>query len=165
MLSLCVELKDLMGAAKNVEAENKKFFAKLKRNTPRDLDDNTHRLHEEAFEEIHCLNCANCCKTTSPIFSDNDIQRIAKHLRIRPSELIEKHLHLDEDKDYVLNSAPCTFLGPDNYCSIYEVRPTACREYPHTDRKRFHQILDLTLKNTVVCPAVFRIVEELKKIY
>jgi Fe-S-cluster containining protein len=162
---LHVELKDLKSAAKNVEAENKKFFAKLKRNTPRDLDDTTHRLHEEAFEEMDCLTCANCCKTTSPIFSDNDIQRIAKHLRMRPSELIEKHLHMDEDKDYVLNSAPCTFLGPDNYCSIYEVRPTACREYPHTDRKRFHQILDLTLKNTAVCPAVFRIVEELKKIY
>jgi Fe-S-cluster containining protein len=156
---------DLEQRAKKALPENKKFTAKLKRNTPRDLDRTVERLHEEAFEEIDCLQCANCCKTTSPIFRPNDIDRIAKHLRMRPSELIEKYLHIDEDSDYVLNSAPCTFLGADNYCGIYEVRPAACREYPHTDRKRFHQVLDLALKNTAVCPAVLRIMEELKKIY
>ncbi|MEL7427036.1 MAG: YkgJ family cysteine cluster protein, partial [Bacteroidota bacterium] len=64
---------------------------------------------------------------------------------------------------YVLNTAPCPFLGDDNYCSIYSVRPRACREYPHTDRKNFHQILNLTLKNTAVCPATFRIVQRLKQ--
>ncbi|HEY6161467.1 MAG TPA: YkgJ family cysteine cluster protein [Bacteroidia bacterium] len=157
--------EELSQKAKNAKKENEKLFSKLKRNTPRDLDDTVHQLNDEAFEDIDCLQCANCCKTTSPIFRPNDIDRIARHLRIRPAELIERYLHIDEDRDYVLNSSPCVFLGPDNYCSIYEVRPTACREYPHTDRKRFHQVLDLALKNTFVCPAVFRIVEELKKIY
>jgi Fe-S-cluster containining protein len=68
---------------------------------------------------------------------------------------------MDEDSDYVLKQSPCTFLGIDNKCSIYEYRPLACREYPHTDRKNMHQILDLTLKNTEICPAVARIVEEI----
>ena len=156
---------DLKQKAAHSLPENKKLFSKLKRNTPRDLDDTVQRLHDEAFEEIDCKTCANCCKTTSPIFRDNDIDRIAKHLRMRPSELIEEHLHLDEDKDYVLNFAPCTFLGDNNLCRIYEVRPTACRQYPHTDRKNFHQVLDMTLKNTEICPAVYRIVEELRKVY
>jgi len=160
-----VDLSNLKSDAKNVEAENKKFFAKLKRNTPRDLDDTTQRLHEEAFEVIDCTTCANCCKTTSPIFRDKDIDRISKHLRMRPSDFIEKYLYQDEDKDYVLNDAPCPFLNNSNLCNIYDVRPNACRQYPHTDRKNFHQILDMTLKNTEICPAVFRIVEELKKIY
>jgi hypothetical protein len=71
---------------------------------------------------------------------------------------------MDEDKDAVLKHAPCAFLGTDNYCSIYESRPNACREYPHTDRKKMHQILDLTMKNTLVCPAVLEITERLKKI-
>ena len=93
-----------------------------------------------------------------------DIERIAKHLRIRPAQLIDKYLHLDKDKDYVLNSSPCTFLGADNYCSIYEVRPRACREYPHTDRKNMSGIMKLTLENTKVCPAVFEIVEQLKNL-
>jgi Fe-S-cluster containining protein len=160
-----MDIFSLKERAKNAEADNKKLFSKLKRSTPRDLDDTVHRLHDEAFEEIHCNTCANCCKTTSPIFRQKDIERIAKRLRMRPSEFIEKYLYEDEDKDYVLYNAPCPFLNSDNLCNIYEDRPNACRQYPHTDRKHFHQILDMTLKNVAICPAVFRVVEELKKIY
>jgi Fe-S-cluster containining protein len=83
---------------------------------------------------------------------------------MKPGELIDKYLRVDEDKDYVVKSSPCPFLGADNYCSVYEDRPKACREYPHTDRKKMVQILDLTLKNTQVCPAVFEMVERLKKL-
>ncbi|MBT6808887.1 MAG: YkgJ family cysteine cluster protein, partial [Flavobacteriales bacterium] len=60
-------------------------------------------------------------------------------------------------------SVPCTFLGMDNYCSIYEVRPKACREFPHTDRIKQHQLLGITEKNVEVCPAVFNIIEKLKQ--
>ncbi|MCE2497271.1 MAG: YkgJ family cysteine cluster protein [Flavobacteriales bacterium] len=140
----------------------KKTFARWKRKTPNKLDDHFQEAHYEAFEEIECLDCANCCKTTSPIFIDRDIDRIASHLRMKPSAFIEKYLRLDSDDDYVLQRSPCAFLGPDNYCSIYDFRPRACREYPHTDRKNMHQILDLTRKNTEVCPAVARIVLQLK---
>lgn len=139
------------------------FFKRLRRKPPRDLDEVMGDLHKEVFREIDCLTCANCCKTTSPIFRDKDIERIARHLGIRPAELVQRYLHIDEDGDYVLNEAPCAFLGADNYCSIYEVRPKACRDYPHTDRKNFHQILDLTLKNTQVCPAAFEMVRKLKE--
>ena len=62
-----------------------------------------------------------------------------------------------------LNTLPCVFLGDDNYCSIYEVRPKACREFPHTNRKKFYQISNLTLKNVAICPAAYNIVEALKK--
>ncbi len=145
--------------------ENRAFLDKLKRKPPRDLDTQTQQLHDEAFQRIECLECANCCKTISPIVIDRDIDRMAKHLRMKPSELIDKYLHLDTDGDYVFNSAPCPFLMPDNYCMIYEVRPRACREYPHTDRKRFHQISKLTYNNTFVCPAVLDVVQNLKLIY
>ncbi|MEM9929744.1 MAG: YkgJ family cysteine cluster protein, partial [Bacteroidota bacterium] len=148
--------------AQEERKRNKKFFAKLKARPPKDLDDQFYALHEEVFTEIDCLACANCCKTTSPIFRDVDIARLAKHLRIKPGQLIEKHLHLDQEGDYVLNVAPCPFLGADNYCSVYEARPKACREYPHTDRKNMLQILPLTLRNTLVCPAVGEIVRRLK---
>lgn len=158
-----MELDKLKDKAKVAEQSNKKLFDKLKRTKPKNLDDVVHQLHDEAFEEIDCLKCANCCKTTSPIFYERDIDRASKRLKIRPADFIQKYLHIDEDKDYVLNIAPCPFLDSENYCLIYEDRPTACREYPHTNRKRFHQILDLTLKNTFVCPAVFKIVDEMKK--
>lgn len=151
--------------ATSAEPSSKKMVNRLKRSKPKDLDDFVHSIHDEVFERTDCLKCANCCKTTSPIFYERDIDRVAKRLRMRPSDFIAKYLHIDEDKDYVLNAAPCPFLDSENYCLVYEDRPTACREYPHTNRKRFHQILDLTLKNTFVCPVALEVVEEMKKKY
>ena len=43
-------------------------------------------LHEEAFEKINCLTCANCCKTYSPRFKTPDIKRIAKYLKMKEGD-------------------------------------------------------------------------------
>lgn len=150
--------------AKDERKANKKFFQQLAQRKPKQLDQTVAELHDAVFEEMDCLTCANCCKTTSPIFTDKDIDRIARHLGMRPAVFVSTYLHLDEDGDYVLNVAPCPFLGANNYCSIYEARPRACREYPHTNRKNFHQILDLTLKNTSICPAAFEVVKRLRAV-
>lgn len=139
----------------------KKTFLKLKQKKPKELDTAFHTLHEKTFQKIDCLSCANCCKTTSPIFRDVDIKRIAKYLRMKEQNFIQQYLRMDEENDYVLQQSPCSFLGPDNKCDIYEYRPLACREYPHTDRKNMFQILPLTEKNTEICPAVARIVDEI----
>jgi len=156
------ELQDKLDLAKLHQKENKQLIKKLKKTKPNKLDALVHDLHDETFNEIDCLDCANCCKTTSPAISNKDIDRLAKHLRIKPSKLIEQHLELDEDNDYVFRSAPCPFLDHENYCMVYDSRPLACREYPHTNRKRFFQVLDLSLKNTEICPAVASIFEDLK---
>ncbi|MFY0689581.1 MAG: YkgJ family cysteine cluster protein [Cyclobacteriaceae bacterium] len=139
----------------------KKILVQAKKK-PKGLDDRFHELHDEVFEEVDCLDCANCCKTTSPIFIMSDIERLSKHLKMKPKLFIEAYLRKDEDGDWVLKQSPCTFLMDDNKCLVYEARPRACREYPHTNRKRMHQITSLTLKNTQVCPAVFRIVSRLE---
>lgn len=159
-----MDLERFKGLASNKSAENKKFLLSLKRKDPRKVDDAFHAKHEEVFEEIDCLTCANCCKTTSPIFYQADIERVARSLRMKPGDFIDKYLVIDEDKDYVLKSSPCPFLDADNYCSVYDDRPKACREYPHTDRKKMVQIMELTHKNTLVCPAVLEMVERMKKI-
>ena len=156
-------LKNLPEKAKDKHKENKKFFAKLHKRPPKHLDTQMKELHDEEFARTNCLDCANCCKTTGPLFTDKDIERISKHFKLKPVQFIETYLRVDEENDFVLQSVPCTFLGEDNYCSIYEVRPKACREYPHTDRKDFHKISNLTIQNTFICPAAFNIVEEMKK--
>lgn len=143
--------------------ETKKYFDKLKKKHPKQLDNTIHQIHEEVFACTDCLKCANCCKTTGPLFTEKDIERISTALKMKPSQFVEKYLKIDEDNDYVLQKTPCSFLGPDNYCSIYDVRPKACREYPHTNRVKFHQILDITIKNTAICPAAYEIIERLKK--
>jgi Fe-S-cluster containining protein len=159
-----MDLGRFIEVAKNKARENKEFLKDLKKKDPRKVDTAFHNNHYEVFEEIDCLQCANCCKTTSPIFYPMDIDRLSKFLKIKPSDFIQTYLRIDEDKDYVLQVAPCPFLGSDNYCSVYEARPRACREYPHTDRKKMVQITELTYKNTLVCPAVLEIVERLKNL-
>ena len=155
-------LRNLPQKAAEKQQESKKFFARLRKKPPKDLDYVMQELHDEAFSRIDCLACANCCKTTGPLFTNADIERLAKHFRMKPSVFMDTYLRVDEDGDHVLQQTPCTFLGADNYCSVYDVRPKACREYPHTNRKKFHQIANLTLKNVSICPAAFQIVEAMK---
>lgn len=141
----------------------KKTFTQWKKKKPKQLDDQFNNRHNAVFKTIDCLSCANCCKTTSPIFREIDIKRIAKNMRMKEVQFIDKYLQLDQENDYVLKSSPCAFLGTDNKCSIYDFRPLACKEYPHTDRKNMHQILDITLMNSLICPAVAKVVEEIVK--
>lgn len=155
--------KDILSQGATAKKSNKKLAAKLKKSKPKNLDGVVHDLHEEVFDEIDCLACANCCKTTSPGIHDRDVDRLAKHLKVKPSKLIEDYMEMDSDGEYVFRSAPCPFLGADNYCSVYEARPLACREYPHTNRKRFYQVLDLSVKNTDICPAVVRVFEGIQE--
>ena len=155
-------LKKLPQLSSQKKTENTQYFKKLRKKKPKNLDYIVQGTHDEVFDEVDCLTCANCCKTTGPLFTDNDIARIAKHFRMKPSDFIDDYLRIDEDNDYVLKQVPCHFLGADNYCSIYEVRPKACREYPHTDRRKIYQIGTLTVKNTAICPAAFKMVEKMK---
>jgi Fe-S-cluster containining protein len=150
-------------AAEKNEKINQKWIASISKKKSNLLDKEAHKAHQEVFEYIDCLKCANCCKSISPTLYDKDIERLSKTLRIKPSAFIEQYLFIDEDKDYVFKQTPCPFLDNENYCIVYENRPKACREYPHTDRPRFYQILKLTLKNTFVCPAAFEVFEKLKK--
>ena len=156
-------LNNLNKLAKDKQVENKKYFDKLKKKAPKNLDYIMQDLHDAEFEKTDCLQCANCCKTTGPLFTSADIERISKHLRQKPQQFIEQYLRIDEDNDYVLQKVPCSFLDTDNTCFIYDVRPKDCREFPHTDRKKFQQITNITLKNIPICPAVYNIVEEMKK--
>ena len=145
--------------------ENKKFLERLKKLTPRDLDKITNRLHDEAFEHIDCLKCANCCATTGPLLKDKDIERLANATKMKPSIFAEKYLRIDEDNDYIFKSHPCPFLGADKYCSVYENRPKACADYPHTQQSKIHNKLKITFLNSMICPAVAEVVEGLKKVY
>ena len=156
------EIDNLKLKARQENKANKKLFSKLKKMKGAPLDDKFHRLHDEVFETVNCLECANCCKTTSPIFIQKDVERIAKHLNMKSSVFQQKYLMRDEEFDIVLKESPCAFLGEGNTCSVYDVRPRACAEYPHTNRKKMSQILALTLKNIEVCPAVSKIVDKMK---
>jgi Fe-S-cluster containining protein len=145
------------------QGEHRKFLAKLKQKKPKQLDKIVKEIHTEVFEEVDCTKCANCCKDLGPLWTEADIERVAKHFRMKLSDFEAAYLRVDEDNDKVFQCMPCPFLGSDNLCDIYAVRPKACREFPHTDRKKIYQINHLMIKNTVICPAAYLFVEKLQK--
>lgn len=155
------ELQAKIALAKSNRKGINRFLKKMKQRPPKDLDKQFQVQHDIAFEKIDCLDCANCCKTTSPIFYDKDVDRMAAFFKMKAADFYDKYLKTDEDGDQVLKSSPCPFLLADNKCMAYEARPKACREYPHTNRKRMYQLLELTAKNTRVCPAVAEIVSKM----
>ena len=138
------------------QKEYRRFLEKADRKPERNrILDRLPVLHAEAFERIDCLKCANCCKNYSPRFKTPDIKRISRHLKMRESDFIETYLRLDDEGDYVVKSTPCPFLGADNYCSIYEVRPSDCERFPYTDEDVLVKRATLTQKNSTFCPIVY----------
>lgn len=127
------------------------------------IDQYINNLHEEVFEEIDCLECANCCRTTGPLLTSKDIERLSKHLKTTESAFVHDYLRIDEDGDFVFQSMPCPFLADDNRCTVYAHRPKACRAFPHTDTKGQIKLFDLTRKNARICPAVSRILQHLSE--
>ena len=121
------------------------------------------RLHEEAFAKNDCLECAACCKNYSPRFKTPDLKRISRHLGMRESEFIDTYLDVDNEGDFVVKSSPCPFLGSDNYCSIYEVRPSDCARFPYTDEDVLIKRQHLTLKNASFCPITFYVLKQLSE--
>jgi Fe-S-cluster containining protein len=121
------------------------------------------QLHEEAFQKIDCLQCAACCKNYSPRFKTPDVKRISKYLGMKESVFIDTYLQVDEEGDFVVKSTPCPFLGGDNKCSIYEIRPSDCARFPYTDEDVLIKRQSLTLKNASFCPITFYVLEGLQQ--
>ncbi len=154
---------DLINWEKKSAENQKKYKDFLKRANKNKVLKQLPDLHEEAFEKIDCLKCANCCRNFSPRFKTPDIKRIAKHLKMKEGAFIETYLRLDEDGDYVTKSSPCPFLGDDNYCTIYDHRPSDCHRFPYTDEDVLLKRPSITLKNSTFCPIVYFVLEKLEK--
>lgn len=132
----------------------KKFQNFLKRVDKRKILKQLPLLHDAAFQKVNCLDCARCCKNYSPRFKMPDIKRISKYLRIKETVFIDTYLYMDQEGDYVLKTKPCPFLGADNFCSIYEHRPSDCQRFPYTHEDVFFKRVAITMKNAEFCPIV-----------
>jgi len=154
--------KDLLSNWEKKSAGRQKVYKQyLEKASKNDVLRQLPVLHEEAFSKIDCLQCAACCKNYSPRFKTPDVKRISKHLGMKESVFIETYLRVDEDGDFVVKSSPCPFLGADNFCSIYDVRPSDCERFPYTDEDVIIKRQNLTLKNASFCPITFYVLEKL----
>lgn len=156
------DLREYLQQAQSKKQLHKRFFKRLAKQNPKIIDEEFHDLHHEVFEEVNCLDCAHCCKTVGPLLRPSDVKRLAKYLKLTEGEFEKQYLRRDEDGDLVMRTLPCPFLEADNRCSVYHIRPRACREYPHTDQVNTKEILKITEKNIRYCPAVYLMVERMR---
>ena len=96
---LNLEDQQSLSEAKKKRKEYRKRLQQLKKKKLKQVNTDFNNLHDKEFETMDCLTCANCCKTTSPIFRNADINRLAKHLKIKAGKFTESHLKLDDDQD------------------------------------------------------------------
>ncbi len=156
---------DWKANAERHDDRNFAFLRSLKMKDDRAVDQAARQLHEEVFSVIDCIDCTqctNCCKTVSPLFSKADIRRIAKHLGMTAMDFKATYLQADEDGRLIPKGLPCPFLAEDGRCTVYEVRPRDCADYPHAQRKGFSSRTHGYAGNALCCPAVFWIIEQLQ---
>jgi len=108
-------------------------MAKITRKTPKD---EVLRIAEKDLKE-GCGECWHCCKYAGGYFLDEDIERIARHMKIKKEELIKdyldeielfnKRIHRGKMVRKRLPHGRCIFLSPKGKCSIHEIKPLHCR--------------------------------------
>lgn len=142
-------------------AENREIVKRLKRKKGKQLDQLADEVHDAVFSKIDCLDCAGCCSGIPPIVTKADVTRISKTFGMKPAAFEDQYLIVDEDGDTVLNTTPCPFLLEDRKCMIYDIRPKACRQFPHTNELDFSKNIKLHAMNATICPGVFHILRRL----
>jgi Fe-S-cluster containining protein len=127
------------------------------------IDRTVHDLYREVSREIDCTQCANCCKTVSPLLNPADVRRLAKRLDLSGDEFRSRFLADDpEGEGAGFRTRPCPFLQ-DNLCTVYDHRPGGCRSYPHLHKREFVFRMNRAFSNCFVCPIVFNVYEGLKR--
>lgn len=156
-----IDLRKHRLRAGRLKKRTDRFLKRMEKLKPRGLDYTVNKLNKEVWKEVDCTKCANCCKSMTPTFTPADVKRISAHLGMKPSAFKEKYTSVDDDNgDLVLSTPfPCPFLGKNDKCTIYEVRPADCAEFPHFNKRQFHNHLEVTGTNLLYCPAALWVVE------
>ena len=158
-----VNLRSFKQKVRHNQKAFKRYLGKIEKNPPRHLDKIAETIDAEVWKEVDCLSSANCCKSMTPTFSGKDIRRIAAHFEITPKEFKERWLEFDKESgDWVNVKQPCQFLNPtNNMCSIYEVRPVDCADFPHLKKKKMVEYIHVHQQNIAYCPATYKMVEKM----
>jgi Fe-S-cluster containining protein len=155
------EYSALLAKSRERQAVIKRQLNHLGRFNLKNFDHIVADWHAEAFAEIDCLQCGNCCRALGPQLKESDIKRAAKASGMELMDFVETRLRKDEDNDWVFNNLPCPFLEADNTCFIYDKRPHACEDYPHTTERNIIRKLPRLARNTEFCPAAYLIAEKI----
>ena len=140
------------------------FLKGLGRRRVKGLSSKFYRLHKEAYSKIDCGQCANCCKTMTPTYTKTEVKRISAHVGMTEKEYWAKYLKKDKTGDIVNRVQPCHFLDKSNRCTIYDIRPVDCRQFPHTQKKDVLFQKEIHMQNLDFCPITYHVVKRLNEI-
>ena len=161
-----IKIENLESLAKEKLNENYKFRTYLKNHAdPQELDVQFKQLHKKYFAVYDCSKCHNCCIKLKGTIPENDLKRDAEYLKVTTNEFKSKYL---DDKlrnhEYDTKNCPCDFFDGKE-CILGDCKPESCKNYPHTNKDNRLASMWSIVDNTSICPVVYEIIEELKKIY
>ncbi len=85
---------------------------------------------------FECTQCGNCCKNHGDYeyvyITEPEIRAIAGHLGLARKAFLDAYC-VKEPGEFVslrMDQPACPFLGDDNRCEIYPVRPKQCATWP-----------------------------------
>lgn len=144
--------------------ENERFRRHMK---SRDHSDRIlRRIAEDIEEQIHCTQCANCCRVATAKVTERDVERLAKYLRVKPARVMADYVVKSEEEGLILQrdkKTGCVFLN-GNECTVYDARPESCQKFPHVVRgngsivSRMWELID----RACYCPIVYNSLEAFK---
>lgn len=158
---MITDLVQIRRLGEHKRAENERFRRHLK--TYRYVERRLRQIGEEVEEQIDCLACANCCRVATARLLERDLERLARHFCMSVEKFKREYAELSEEEGWILCRDPekgCVFLS-GNECTVYDVRPAACVDFPHMVRgagsipSRMWQFID----RACYCPIVYNTLE------
>ena len=161
---------DVAYYTRRANAKKKTLAADLKKivkKNPKGLLADVKSATESTWKEVSCVACGHCCMEMTPTWKKSEIKRVAAHFGMTSAQYYEKYLYTEEKTGDIMNdSTPCQhFDKKKGLCTIYEIRPSDCAEFPHFHRKDFKdQVEEVFIPNMARCPATLVMVEKLNEI-
>jgi Fe-S-cluster containining protein len=96
-------------------------------------EEHTTKTPQDMMAKLTCRKgCAHCCHVevqVGDIEKDLIMEYVEKNGIKYNKKKLEEQLGLDQYTWPMSDVSRCVFLGADNTCNIYEVRPMSCRKY------------------------------------
>lgn len=140
--------------------ENEQFKLYLKRLPADDVDEWVMGINRKVEAGIDCLACGRCCTRLMVNIDDAAIARLSERLQLTEAEFRERFVEGGSFMSF-LNAIPCQFLN-GKACTVYEIRPDECRNFPQLDRPGFTGRMFGTFSHYGMCPIIYNVVEQLK---
>ena len=152
-------------ARRNEEADYRfRDYLKTRLNVSNtDLDATVRETTDAVWAQIDCTACAHCCRSLQIVVDDRDIRRLARRMGVTTAAFARQYVGVAADGVKHFLASPCSFLGADGCCAVYEDRPQACRDFPYLHEPNFRGRTLAAIENTATCPIVFNVWQDLKR--